>query len=241
MSTKIEWCDETWSPITVCSPISEGCMNCYARRMANRLRGRFGYPKDDPFKPATHHGYDKLNQPLKWSKPRRIFVCSMGDLFHDKVQLYDQLDIWRVVEECYQHTFLMLTKRPDRMEWFFDKMNKWGILPNLWLGVTAENQQTADERIPILLKIPATVRFVSVEPMLEEINLASYLYLYEGIFYGDTRPKIDWIPCGPETGPGARECKPEWIEDLYEQCKVVGVPFFDKRKNYLVREFPGGT
>lgn len=256
--TNIPWADKSWNPITGCSPISTGCENCYARRMANRLRGRFGYPKDDPFKPATHHGFDKLNQPLKWSKPRRIFVCSMGDLFHDKVQLYDQLDIWRVVEECYQHTFLMLTKRPERMKWFFDKMNKWGMLPNLWLGVTVEHPDCL-HRINDLLQIPAAVRFVSVEPMLERIKIKESLrikvpdlcfsetYLQRKAIYRELGiPKliikgIDWIIAGPETGPRARECKPEWIEDLYEQCKAAGVPFFDKRKDYLAREFPGGA
>ena len=226
MPTKIEWCDETWNPVTGCTPISAGCQNCYAKRMANRLRGRFGYPKDDPFKPATHHGYDVLNRPLSWRKPRRIFTCSMGDLFHDKVKLYDQLDIWKIVEECRQHTFLMLTKRPDRMKWFFDKMKKWGIIHNLWLGVTAENQKRYEERWIIASKIPAMVKFVSLEPALEYIDIDIFA------------PWPDWVIWGPETGPGKRPFKNEWAESVFKQCQEKNIPFFDKRKNYLAREFP---
>ena len=253
MATKIDWADETWNPITGCTPISEGCQNCYAKRMANRLRGRFGYPDDEPFSVTFH--IEKLNKPLKWKKPRKIFVCSMGDLFHDDVETWELDRIFdRVLYDgISHHTWMILTKRPRRMMGYFQYLDDMqSSFDNVWLGVTAENQKRADERIPILLQIPAAVRFVSVEPMLGPINLRWVMYAHEAT--GETYRQylerkgsynqyealrqLDWVIAGPETGPGARECKPEWIESLYEQCRAAGVPFFDKRKDYLVREFP---
>ena len=227
--TKIEWADATWNPVTGCSPVSSGCTNCYAKRMANRLKGRYGYPKDEPFRPGIVH-QDKLDQPRKWQKSRKIFVCSMGDLFHPDVNRATVEDMCETVYDCKRHIFMMLTKRPEAMLDFFGislDADLWG--DNLWLGVTAENQKRYDERWPILSKIPAAVKFVSIEPALEYVNIDIFA------------PWPDWVIAGPETGPGARECKPEWIESLYEQCKEAGVPFFDKRKeNYLAREFPNG-
>ena len=191
--TKIEWADSVWNPVTGCTPVSEGCERCFARRMANRLKGRYGYPKDDPFRVTLHP--DKLEQPLRWKKPRQVFVPSMGDLFHEDV---DEKYIAKVLAICdlaREHTYMILTKRPSRMAslfndedfqfhvgWFQSQVvREFGLpepkeigswpLKNVWLGVTAENQQRADERIPILLQIPAAKRFVSVEPMLELINI----------------------------------------------------------------------
>lgn len=180
--TKIEWTEYSWNPVTGCTPASEGCQNCYAKRMATRLKGRYGYPEDEPFKVTLHP--EKLKEPLKWKKPRRVFVCSMGDLFHEQVPDEYIAKVWEVMSNASQHTFLVLTKRPQRMKDFLARLG-WYIhdrdgypmeavldeggkytLKNVWLGVTAENQQRADERIPILLQIPAAVRFVSIEPML---------------------------------------------------------------------------
>ena len=231
MTTKIEWCEETWNPVTGCTPISEGCANCYAKRMAQRLKGRFGYPKDEPFRVISHH--DKLDQPLKWKKPRIVFVCSMGDLFHKDVSYGAIRDIFDVIELCSWHTFLVLTKRPLRMghsvkTWFAD------ILPqNLWLGITAENQQTADERIPILLQIPAAKHFVSLEPLLGPVDLYSTTI-------GDplchcsgcmtmTPNRIDWVIAGCESGPGRRPAKIESFRDLKNQCVEADVDFFLKQ------------
>ena len=254
-NTKIEWCDETWNPVTGCSPISEGCQNCYAARMANRLRGRFGYPEDEPFRPGIFH-HDKMKPRFEWMRKRkRIFVCSMGDLFHDDVDSFNQFQVINKIHDAqWQHDFILLTKRPQNMKNYFanfknsfggSNYNYYNKKPErasekLWLGVTAENQKRADERIPILLQIPAIVRFVSIEPMLGPVNLKR-LFLSKN--HTDwKRPFIkdlQWVIAGPESGPGARECKPEWIEDLYEQCQAAGVPFFDKRKkNWLAREFP---
>jgi len=244
--SKIEWCDVTWNPITGCTPISEGCQNCYAARMANRLQGRFGYPaKPNQFDVTVHT--DKMQNPPKWRGGKKIFVCSMSDLFHDDVPTKGTYG--RIFDAAYMSgygklmvkrepdIFMFLTKRPGRMA---DKIEYYrhrygGNMPeNIWLGVTAENQKRADERMPILLQIPAAVRFVSVEPMLGPVDLDKTCGSHHC-----WRAELDWVIAGPETGPGARPCDPKWIEDLYEQCKAAGVPFFDKRKTgWLAREFP---
>lgn len=293
-NTKIEWTDATWSPVIGCSKISDGCKNCYAERMANRLANN----------PSTRNAYSivsrngkwsghtamiesALEKPFKWKKPKMIFVCSMSDLFHESVP-FEWIDkVMAVIGRNQQHVFQVLTKRPERMFEYFTQDRYQKILnasyilgsgkklssdqigagisnntdlswwPQLWLGVTAENQAMADKRIPILLEIPAKVRFVSVEPMLEEITFDSrYLdgwcnkhdYLNGGCVKANGRldykgcdlSKIDQVICGPETGPGARPCKKEWITSLYEQCKSAGVPFYDK-KDILglgIKEFP---
>jgi len=246
--SKIEWTDYTWNPVTGCTPVSEGCENCYAKQFAKRLAGRHGYPKDDPFRVTLHP--ERLEEPLRWRKPRRVFVCSMSDLFHPDVPGKFINEVWMVMRNASQHLFLVLTKRPERMLAWTDAAamaKAWPIdeiwPDNVWIGVTAENQQTADERIPILLQIPAAVRFVSVEPMLSAVNLtqitideARYVnaltgehWLRDG-FDKELEPlqRIDWIICGGETGPGARPCHPDWIRSLRDQCQESGVPFFFK-------------
>ena len=176
MSTKIEWCQETINPLPGCSKISEGCQNCYAIRMANRFRGTpkyHGLVEHGNWTGRLNYWAADLEKPLRWKKPRRIFVNSMGDLFHPAIdvdgQAYDA--IMHMVRRCSRHTFLFLTKRPGKMRWVCERI--WGndLPKNAWFGVTAENQRRADERIPILLQIPAAVRFVSVEPMLGPISL----------------------------------------------------------------------
>lgn len=432
MGTKIEWATETWNPITGCTKISEGCQNCYAERMAKRLAGRYGYPKDEPFRVTFHP--DRLYEPFRWKKPRMVFACSMSDVFHKEVE-----DNWvdRIIAAaaiCSKHTFLLLTKRPSEMLKYFsnperpfliqsaidnaqvelsdspeewrpivgyesvyevsnlgrvrrcdsnkkgrrrpdgilrprsvkgynavslslngfvkqfrvpqlvltsfvgpvpqnaearhwngkktdDRLSNlvWGTrsdnmgdasrhgtagtwmksrskftheqvslirrrrsageklisiandfgttikhisaiclgtkyvlpktewpLPNIWLGVTAENQQRADERIPVLLQIPAAVRFVSVEPMLSRINMEKYLRC-PNCGYSKTDADIhwdhqlcssqngwypnviDWVVCGGETGPGARQMKQDWVYSLRNQCEETGTPFFFKK------------
>lgn len=222
--SKIEWTDATWNVITGCTPISEGCQNCYARRMATRLSGRYGYPQGDPFRITFHQ--DRLSEPMKWKKPCRVFVCSMGDLFHADVTNNMLRAVFLRACSCCRHTFLFLTKRPKRMAQFIGGI---GLpLPgNIWLGVTAENQARYDERWGFLSEISAAVKFVSIEPMLGPVSTCNFI----------STP--DWVIAGPETGPGAREYKPEWIENLYAQCKVSGTPFFDKRETgQLAREWP---
>lgn len=229
MSTKIEWCDETWNPITGCTPISDGCKNCYAARMAKRLAGRYGYPADDPFWVTFHP--DRLDEPLKWKKPRRVFVCSMGDLFHCHVALKWFQKIYIIIMECkrlgLEHKFLVLTKRPERMsEW----VNPKKPLDNLWLGVTAENQRCADERIPILLQIPAAMRFVSIEPMLGPVDLNDREFLINKTLFKYTLGNyLDWVILGCESGPSRRLCAIEWMIDVVRQCDDVNIPVFVKQ------------
>lgn len=235
MPTKIEWCDETWNPVTGCTPISEACENCYAASMAKRFWG------DRMFTDVKFHR-DRLYQPFKWKKPRRIFICSMGDLFHPKIHFPEISSVLALTYKNPQHTFMVLTKRPEIMSEYFsyvaqrlaqmsylEKMAYPWPAPNLWLGVTVENQDRADERRPILLQIPAALRFVSVEPMLGPIDLKGH--------------KLHWVICGAETGPKARRMQPKWAEDLYSQCKAAEIPFFFKKaskgdKLDLPREFP---
>ena len=244
--SRIEWTDATWSPVTGCTPISEGCQNCYAQRMAKRLAGRCGYPAEEPFRVTLHP--ERLDEPLKWKKPRKVFVCSMGDLFHEDVP--DEF-VWKVFDVMFEaggdkHIYLILTKRPERMHKFIRNIEDWDSseAPHIWLGVTAENQQRADERIPILLQIPAAVRFISVEPMLGPIRLQrDWLMCPGGAEYGhgmsltrvhaggccDRHPRIHWVICGSESGPNHRKTKIEWIRDLREQCISANVPFFLKQ------------
>ena len=236
--SKIEWTDVTWNPVTGCTKISPGCANCYAERMSKRLAGRCGYPKDNPFAVTLHP--DKLSEPLRWKKPRRVFVCSMGDLFHEDVPAWFIDDVIDICDRVSQHTFLILTKRIERAYGYFDSTSnrveafeKAGC----WLGVTAENQEQADKRIPILRQIPAAVRFVSVEPMLGPVDMTQAMYGPEpkGMnWFGFTdgfgyEAHIHWIICGSESGPGARPAEMRWARDLKDQCQGAAVPFFLKQ------------
>lgn len=234
--TKIEWATHSWNPVTGCTPVSEGCQNCYAQRMANRLRGRCGYPADDPFRVTLHP--ERLGEPLRWRKPSRVFVCSMGDLFHPDVQPIWLSMIFNVIRECPQHTFMVLTKRPEiALEHLGNAMlQPYFGLPNLWIGVTAENQQRADERIPILLQTPAAVRFISIEPCLGPVDLSYYLpknpkkNCPENILPYYNSHGLNWVICGSETGPLARPMKEEWVKNIKDQCVGADVPFFYKQK-----------
>ena len=247
MSTKIEWADETWNPITGCSPVSAGCNNCYAKRMANRLRGRHGYPADNPFNVTLHP--DRLEQPFRWLKPRKVFVCSMGDLFHEDVPFGFIAKVFGIMHSAKQHIFMVLTKRPERVKEFFEwftgseRCGTWPKeYPHVMIGVTAENQEQADKRIPVLLQIPAAVRFVSVEPMLGPVRIKTERELHEDAAGMNLDPMffsfkginangigVDWVICGGETGPGARPMHPDWARSLRDQCQAAGVPFFFKQ------------
>ena len=249
--TKIEWTDATWNPIVGCSVVSPGCTNCYAMRLDEKA----------------------LSQPLRWRRPRKIFVCAHSDLFHEATpdEWIDR--VFAVMALCPQHTFQVLTKRPKRMRDYFstcppalrraaviDRMYEimraehrgyftaiaWP-LPNVWLGVTAEDKTRADERIPDLLATPAAKRFVSVEPMLGALNLRririapnhhTIIDALEGYALteksswsgsGCEHTKLDWVICGSESGPGARPMHPDWARSLRDQCAAAGVPFFMKQ------------
>jgi len=250
MSTEIEWTDETWNPITGCTKTSPGCKNCYAERMARRLAGRYGYPE------APHHfdvalRPDRLEQPLGWRRPRMIFVCSMSDLFHEGVPWEFILWVYKTIKRTPQHTYQILTKRPKRM--LSLQPHIWGELPNVWLGVSVENPDCL-WRVEELLKIPAAVRFVSLEPLLGAVDLWPYLdpQYFEPIYYSKSNPTLSWVICGGESGPGARPMDLQWAMDVHEQCRAAGVPFFGKQASGLrpgvplllegreVKEWPNG-
>lgn len=262
--TDIEWCDATWNPMTGCSPISEGCEHCYARALARRFDDKLGYTADGhgSFWPRFHP--ERLDQPLHWRKPRRIFVCSMSDLFHEAFTDEQRDDVFAIMALASKHTFQVLTKRPGRMHRYMldaqDRINmarhaygrhieatwprsqlltaygrsaaEWESLewrwplPNVWLGVTAENQQRLNERASVLLDTPAAVRFVSLEPML---GPTPRLWQYISPASSATRVHLDWVIVGGETGPGARPMDPEWAADVWVQCMKARVPFFFKK------------
>ena len=240
--SKIEWTEATINPIVGCSKVSPGCLNCYAERMANRLAAMnvAGYQEviDGYWDGHAHvcKGWnDKtvfvksaLEKPLHWKKPRKIFVCSMGDLFHESAS-FEWIDkVMEIITWCPEHEFQVLTKRPKRMKEYIDALHRglsefhggksfqWPF-KNLMLGVTCENQVTAEMRIPLLSATPAAKKFISVEPMLEELDLSVYLEY------------IDWVVCGCESGPNRRKTKIEWIRGLRDQCVNADVPFFLKQ------------
>lgn len=245
--TKIEWADVSWNPITGCTKISPGCKNCYAERFAKRLRGRAGYSAKNPFKVTWHP--DKLDQPKHWRKPRMIFTVSMGDLFHPDIQPVMQATILGRAHhfDCPQHTYLVLTKRPQNAYDFFvnNSMGQQFLkLKNLWLGVSVENQDYV-WRIEQLLEIPIAGKyFASLEPLLGPVDLRPYLqktpeaYKMLSRFYdkkgfrpeGDqpekSIPRLDWIVAGGETGSWPRPSHPDWFRKLRDQAN--GVSFFFK-------------
>jgi len=236
--TDIEWADYSWNPIVGCSPASEGCDHCYAAAISRRFKLPWG---------QAHFLPERLGQPAKVRKPSRIFVCSMGDFFHPTVRREWKEAVYKVIGANPRHTFIMLTKRPEHI------LSFWADYPNIWIGVTAENQARADERIPQLLRVPAAVRFVSVEPMLGPVVLSDRATAKGRSGCGGCWAKesgfpcssplrgIDWVIAGPETGPGARRCSLLWMADLAEQCSAAKVPFFDKRTHFLRRQFPKGA
>lgn len=219
--TKIEWTESTWNPVTGCTKISPGCENCYAERISKKFAGKFGYPQDDPFRVSLHR--NRIDQPSRWNQPKKIFVCSMGDLFHKDVPFEFIDQVFYTIKVCRHHAFLILTKRPERMSDYVIGRHKAKfpfVFPlgfNVYLGVTAENQKAADERIPTLLKIGAYKRFVSIEPMLEHINLDKYI---DG---------LDWVIVGGESGSNARPMRPEWAMSIRDVCLQHNVPFFFKQ------------
>jgi len=212
MGTKIEWCSEVWNVVTGCTPISEGCEHCWAERMAKRLRGRHGYPADEPFRVTLHS--DRLDQPLCWRKLRRVFVCSMGDLFHADVPLEFIDDVFRMMMLAPKHQYLILTKRPTRMYQFVVDCET-EALERAWLGTTVESAKHLD-RIDVLRDCPAAIRWLSCEPLLgplDNLNLQG----------------IHWVVVGGESGPGARPMHPDWARGVRDQCVAAGVPFFFKQ------------
>lgn len=236
--TGIEWTDATWNPVTGCGKVSQGCKNCYAERVFPRA-----YGKDRKFTDVVCH-YDRLNIPLKWTKPRKIFVNSMSDLFHEDVSDDFIRAVWKAMADAKQHIFQVLTKRPERMEKLLNifRETTWRegekILPNVWLGVSVEDQKTANERIPVLMDTPASVRFVSAEPLLGPIDLklsSRVIHILEkvpyhpGFAHTETKPLLDQIIVGGESGPKARPMHPEWVLDIRDQCQEAETAFHFKQ------------
>ena len=245
MTTSIEWVTnpdgskgETWNPTTGCTKVSEGCDNCYAERIANRFGGP-GY-----FDTVRLHP-DRLDKPLYWRKPRRVFVDSMSDLFHDDVPGELIARVFAVMALSGEHTFQVLTKRPGRMASVLSseavvsavrkrvdqylpgaELTAWPLL-NVWLGVSVENQKWADVRIPKLLETPAAVRFLSCEPLLGPVDFRAWLPWKTRAYEGNL--SIDWCIVGGESGPHARPMHPTWVRSLRDQCQAAGVPFFFKQ------------
>lgn len=246
IKTGISWTDATWNPIRGCSRVSAGCQNCYAEALAGRWSGP-GLPYVGLVKKVGgEHRWTgdvsfierHLNDPLRWSKPARIFVNSMSDLFHENVKDEWIERIFLVMAKAHRHTFQILTKRPWRMlNWFMRKAlvgtgedlfqaagGRWP-LPNVWLGVSAEDQETWDDRVELLGQTPAAVRFVSAEPLLGPITCGNAFDQDDSGIY---RP-IDWVICGGESGPDHRPMPLSWAHDLRIQCQLAGVPFFFKQ------------
>lgn len=270
--TEIEWCDSTWNPVTGCDKVSPGCTNCYAESVAHRFAGTKAYP--DGF--AVTLRPERLDQPLRWKRPRRIFVNSMSDLFHDQVPDAYIGSVFDVMARAEHHTFQVLTKRHGRMRSLLRRWEQEGAeavargelhpnyghaawrrhdmawvtprrwpLPNVWLGVSAEDQQRADLRIPALLDTPAAVRFVSAEPLLGPIKF-EFEHHFEpthsncsGLVSPAHEPAcgrepgphwgIDWVIVGGESGPGARPMHPDWARSLRDQCTEAGAAFLFKQ------------
>ena len=249
--TKIEWTDATWNPVTGCTKVSEGCDHCYAETIAQRFAGTKAYPAG--FDVTLWPG--RLDQPLRWTRPRRIFVNSMSDLFHDDVPDDFIARVFAVMALAPQHTFQVLTKRPGRMRSLLASEKFRGLvhdgmqgivaafrpkrawydswpLPNVWLGVSVESQKWADVRIPQLLGTPAAVRFLSCEPLLGPVDLRGALgwTMHDGGTGNSVDiPPVDWVIVGGESGPHSRPMHPDWARSLRDQCVAVRVPFLFKQ------------
>lgn len=273
--TGIEWTDATWNPLRGCSRVSEGCRHCYAEGVAKRFSGP-GLPYDGLIaKGGQWNGEIKLvpellDQPLRWRRPRRIFVNSMSDLFHENVPDTYIDKVFAVMAMAHWHTFQVLTKRPERMRSYFADMKHsfdrgFNVcaffnakdddidriakvpqgLPNVWLGVSVEDQAAAEVRIPLLLQTPAAVRWISAEPLLGALDLTSidmlpgvqhedvlcHLNALTGVIAGpdDQLPALDWVVVGGESGAGARVMQSDWAHSLRDQCAAAGVPFLFKQ------------
>lgn len=217
--TKIEWSDATWNPVTGCSKVSAGCANCYAERWAARLDGMGVAKYRRGFRPTCHFG--SLAEPDGWRRPRRVFVCSMGDLFHEAVPFWFIERVFETMERNDQHVYQLLTKRADRLAWIAGELS-WP--PNVWIGVSVEDDEHVS-RIAALREIPARVRFVSLEPLLGPVP--SLLTGLEEL--PDPLELLDWIIVGGESGRRARPMPEAWPARIRDAAVRRGIPFFFKQ------------
>lgn len=258
MSTKttIEWTDATWNPVRGCSVVSAGCKNCYAMKVAYRF-SKPGMPYEGLTYGPRWNGeirivHEALEEPLQWKRPRRVFVNSMSDLFHEDIPFSFIHSVFGTMRQTPQHTYQILTKRPDRMRQFIaeylrprESLGWWnGFYKHVWLGVSVEDQESADKRIPILLQTPSAVRFISAEPLLSNVSIIRYLYrdlAVTGDFrnhkgqrkikftHNGTLGALHWTIIGGESGPGARPCDLAWLRSIKYQCESAAVPVFVKQ------------
>ena len=221
-ATTIEWTEMTWNPVTGCSKVSPGCLNCYAERMAKRLQAMGQSNYRDGFAVRTHA--QMLGAPFSWTKPRMVFVNSMGDLFHEEVSADFIRRVFDVMERTPRHTYQLLTKRTERL------VEVASVLPwpdNVWMGVTVEDNERLS-RAQRLQAVPAAVKFLSVEPLLgplPDLDLAG----------------LDWVIVGGESGPGARPMRPEWVFSIRDACVEAAVPFFFKQWGGTRKKAAGRT
>jgi protein gp37 len=221
----IEWTDVTWNPTTGCSRVSPGCEHCYAERLSLRF-GWSGKPWTAPNAPDNVRlHFERLASPVRWKQPARVFVNSMSDLFHELVPFDFVSLVFDAMEATQQHTYQILTKRPRRMRAFIteridsDRGRNSEPLANVWLGTSAEDQRRADERLPILLDTPASIHFVSCEPLLGPVDLTAYLV------------GLRWVIDGGESGPGRRLAQPDWFRSIRDQCRSADIAYFHKQGN----------
>ena len=239
--SKIEWTDATWNPVTGCTEVSPGCDRCYAKTFAERFRGAPGHYFENGFDVTFRP--DKLDQPLRWTRPSRVFVNSMSDLFHADVPDEFIVKVFAVMALADRHTFQLLTKRHGRMrsllssrkfrealrcELGWPDLVEWP-LPNVWLGVSVEDQKRAGLRIPALLDTPAAVRFLSCEPLIGPVDLDGAAIAWWACFPDEPTGGIDWVIVGGESGRGARTMNVEWARTLRDQCSAHGVAFHFKQ------------
>ena len=220
MPTKIEWAEETWNPVTGCTKVSPGCTkvspgckHCYAETQAERFRGTKAFPNgfDLTLKP------ERLEQPQRWKKPRRIFVNSMSDLFHEGIDDQYIILTYEIMRSTTRHEYLVLTKRAERMREMLTTGLGVYMHPNIWHGVSVENQDYALRRIPDLCDVPSPVRFLSCEPLLGPLDLTPWLH------------ELQWVIVGGESGRGKRPIDLDWAREIRDQCAAGGVPFFMKQ------------
>jgi protein gp37 len=230
--SRIEWTDATWNPVRGCTKISPGCAHCYAETFAERFRGVPGHPYEQGF--DLRLVPEKLPDPLRWTRPRMVFVNSMSDLFHEGVPDEYILKVAHVMQVAGWHTFQVLTKRATRLrELLNTKLRFAAALPNVWWGVSVENRRHGLPRIDQLRQAPAAVRFLSIEPLLEDLATLNL-------------KGIHWVIVGGESGHGARPMQPAWVRAIRDQCRAAKVPFFFKqwggvRKSQAGRELDGRT
>ena len=209
-TTKIEWTDKTWNPVTGCTQISSGCTNCYAETMAIRLHAMGVAKYESGFVPTIHE--NALNEPLQWKRPHTVFVCSMADLFHESIPFEFIDKVIDVIRQANHHRFQILTKRSQRMAEYFANAE---IPKNVWLGVTVESA-SEKSRVEALRSLPSTIRFLSCEPLLDDLGSIDLT-------------DIDWIIVGGESGVRARPMKPDWVRSILRQADEQGTAFFFKQ------------